>query len=314
MNNLLRLVPEYRDYVWGGQRLRPGLLTAEAWVVHETDRIANGPLAGMTLGEAAQAHGAALLGQNPLRRTGTRFPILIKLLDCHEWLSVQVHPDDEQAIRLEGPDQIGKTEAWYILDAQPEARLIAGVHAGTTAEALAHAIRTGAVADLVEYHAIQTGQIAFMPAGTLHALGPGLLVYEVQEASDVTYRIYDWGRPQRAGRLLHIEQSIAVTNPQAAGHIQPPVALKPADRQQLVQCPYFTLDILAAQAEPLDLDTHGQSFHAITVMEGQGVIECGDERLALNQFETVLVTASARSYQLHPNGPHGVRALKSSVE
>jgi mannose-6-phosphate isomerase len=311
---LLQLVPEYRDYVWGGQRLRPGTLTAEAWVVYENDRIAAGPLAGKTLGEAAQELGAALLGENPVRRTGTRFPVLIKLLDCNEWLSVQVHPNDEQAAQMEGPDQFGKTEAWYILEAQDDAQLVAGVHAGTTADVLAQSIRNGTIADHVEYHSIHTGNTIFMPAGTLHALGPGSLVYEVQETSDLTYRIYDWGRPQRAGRMLHIEQSITVTNPQATGQVQPAVELQPTDQQQLVQCPYFTLEILAAQTEPLNLDTRGQSFHAITLIEGQGAIECGDERVELQPFETVLVAASARSYQLRPIGPHGLRALKSSVE
>ncbi len=311
---LLQLIPEYRDYVWGGQRLRPGTLTAEAWVVYENDRIANGPLAGKTLGEAAQEMGAALLGENPLRCTGTRFPVLIKLLDCNEWLSVQVHPNDEQAAQMEGPDQFGKTEAWYILEAQADAKLVAGVRAGTSADVLAQSIRSGTIADHVEYHTIHTGDTVFMPAGTLHALGPGALVYEVQETSDLTYRIYDWGRPQRAGRMLHIEQSIAVTRPQATGQVQPSLDLQPTDQKQLVQCPYFTLEILAAQAEPLQLDTRGQSFHAITLIAGQGAIECGDERVTLNQFETVLVAASARSYQLRPIGPHGLRALKSSVE
>jgi mannose-6-phosphate isomerase len=311
---LLQLMPEYRDYVWGGQRLRPGTLTAEAWVVYENDRIANGPLAGKTLGEAAQALGAELLGENPVKRTGTRFPILIKLLDCNEWLSVQVHPNDEQAAQMEGPDQFGKTEAWYILEAQADAQLVAGVRADTTADALAQSIRNGTIADHVEYHTIHTGNTIFMPAGTLHALGPGSLVYEVQETSDLTYRIYDWGRPQRAGRMLHIEQSIAVTRPQATGQVQPAVELQPTDQRQLVQCPYFTLEILAAHTEPLSLDTRGNSFHAITLIEGQGAIECGDERVELRPFETVLVAASARSYQLRPIGPQGLRALKSSVE
>jgi mannose-6-phosphate isomerase len=311
---LLKLVPEYRDYVWGGQRLRPGTLTAEAWVVYENDRIVNGPLAGKTLGEAAQEMGAVLLGENPLRRTGTRFPVLIKLLDCNEWLSVQVHPNDEQAVRMEGPDQFGKTEAWYILEAQDGAQLVAGVRAGTTADVLAQSIRNGTIADHMQYHTIHTGDTIFMPAGTLHALGPGSLVYEVQETSDLTYRIYDWGRPQHAGRMLHIEQSIAVTNPQATGKVQPPVELQPTDQKQLVRCPYFTLEILTAQTAPFNLDTRGQSFHAITLIAGQGAIECGDERITLNQFETVVVAASARSYQLHPISPHGLRVLKSSVE
>jgi mannose-6-phosphate isomerase len=314
MNQLLQLKPEYRDYVWGGQRLRPGELTAEAWIVYEGGRIANGSLQDKTLAEAAQTLGAGLLGQNVLRRTGNRFPLLIKLLDCHDWLSVQVHPNDEQARQMAGPDQFGKTEAWHILEAAEGAQLIAGVRPHTTAEALAGAIRSGAIIDLVQYHRARIGDTIFMPAGTLHALGPGFLVYEVQQTSDITYRIFDWNRPASAGRALHIEQSVAVTNPLGTGEVQPGADLRPDERRQLVQCPYFTLDLLVAQSQPLLLDTRSQSFHAITVIEGQGAIECGDERVTLNRFESVLVAAQAGEYQLHPIGPQGVRALKAGVE
>ncbi len=311
MNNLLQLIPEYRDYVWGGQRLRPGTLTAEAWIVYEGDRVANGPLQGKTLAEVAQLLGADLLGQNAMTRTGTRFPLLIKILDCNDWLSVQVHPNDEQARRMEGPDQFGKTEAWHILDAADGAQLITGVKEGTTAEALAAAIRNGTIVEHAQYHSAHTGDTVFMPAGTLHALGPGFLVYEVQQTSNITYRIFDWNRPASAGRALHIEQSVAVTNPQGTGQVQPALALKPDDQRVLVQCPYFRLEILTAQSQRLLLDTRGASFHALTVIDGQGVIECGEERSVLKRFETVLVAASAGAYQLQPLG--SVRALKSSA-
>jgi len=312
VNNLLQLIPEYRDYVWGGQRLRPGTLTAEAWIVYEGDRIANGSLQGRTLAEAAQQLGADLLGQKTVRRTGTRFPVLIKILDCNDWLSVQVHPNDEQARRMEGPHQFGKTEAWHILEAAEGAQLIAGVKENTAAEVLAAAIRAGTISDHVQYHTACTGDTIFMPAGTLHALGPGFVVYEVQQTSNITYRIFDWNRPASAGRALHIEQAVAVTDPQGAGQIQPALDLQPGDQRSVVQCPYFTLDILMAQSHPLLLDTRGESFHAITVIAGQGAIECGDERIPLNQFETVLVAAKTGAYQLHPIG--SMRTLKASVE
>ncbi len=313
MNNLLQLIPEYRDYVWGGQRLRPGTLTAEAWIVYEGDRIANGLRQGRTLAVAAQQLGAELLGQDVVRRTGARFPLLIKILDCNDWLSVQVHPNDEQARQMEGPDQFGKTEAWHILEAADGAQLIAGVKEGTTAEALAAAIRNGTIIDHVQYHSAHTGDSIFMPAGTLHALGPGLLIYEVQQTSNITYRIFDWNRPASAGRELHIEQSVAVTNPQGTGQVRPAVDLHPDDQRLLVQCPYFTLELLAAQTHPLPLDTHGASFHALTVIDGQGAIECGAERATLHRFETVLVAARVGAYHLHPIGPQGVRALKAST-
>jgi mannose-6-phosphate isomerase len=313
MSKLLQLLPEYRDYVWGGQRLRPGTVTAEAWIVYEGDRIANGPLQDLTLAEAAQQLGVDLLGQNAMTRTGTRFPLLIKILDCNDWLSIQVHPDDEQARQLEGPDQFGKTEAWHILDAAEGAQLIAGVKEGTTAEALAAAIRRGTIVDLVQYHSTHTGDTLFMPAGTLHALGPGFLVYEVQQTSDITYRIYDWNRPASAGRALHIEQAVAVTNPRSTGQIHRTSDLHPDDQRALVQCPYFTLEMLTVQSQPLRLDTRGKTFHAITVIEGQGAIECGDEHVILNRYETVLVAARAGAYQLHPASPWGARALKAGV-
>jgi mannose-6-phosphate isomerase len=311
MNNLFQLIPEYRDYVWGGQRLRPGQLTAEAWIVYEGDRIANGPLQGRTLAEAAQELGVDLLGEEVVRRAGARFPLLIKILDCNEWLSVQVHPNDEQARQMAGPDQFGKTEAWHILAADAGAQLIAGVKAGTSAETLAAAIRNGTIVDHARYHAAHTGDSIFMPAGTLHALGPGFLVYEVQQTSNITYRIFDWNRPASAGRALHLEQAVAVTNPQSTGRLQPIGDLRPDDQRQLIQCPYFTLELLTAQSQSLALDTHGASFHAITVIDGQGAIECEGERIVLHRFETVLVAAKAGAYRLQPIG--SVRALKASV-
>ncbi|MBI3161203.1 MAG: class I mannose-6-phosphate isomerase, partial [Chloroflexi bacterium] len=218
----LKLAPEYRDYVWGGDRLRLGHVpTAEAWVVYEQDRIETGSLAGKTLGDVANEFGAELLGEKSITRTGRRFPLLIKLLDCAEWLSLQVHPNDEQAARLEGPGHFGKTEAWHVLDAQPDSKLIAGLKPNTDAEQLAESIRNGAVIDHVQYTAVSQGDTIFMPAGTLHALGPGLLVYEVQQASDLTYRVYDWGRPETETRKLHIEKSIAVARPGFAAPITP---------------------------------------------------------------------------------------------
>ena len=311
MNNLLQLIPEYRDYVWGGQRLRPGALTAEAWIVYEGDRIANGSWQGQTLAAAAQQLGADLLGAEVVRRTGQRFPLLIKILDCNDWLSVQVHPNDEQARQMEGPDQFGKTEAWHILEAADGAQLIAGVKDGTTAQALAAAIRNGSIIDHAQYHTAHTGDTVYMPAGTLHALGPGFLVYEVQETSNLTYRIFDWNRPASAGRALHIEQAVVVTNPLSTGQIQPAAELQPDDQRVLIECPYFILELLTAQSQPFALDTRRASFHAITVIDGQGTIACGDERVTLHRFETVLVAATAGAYHLHPIG--SVRALKASV-
>ncbi len=313
MTNLypLQLQPEYRDYVWGGDRLRPGHApTAEAWIVYEQDRVANGPLAGRTLAEVAVEAGVALLGERVTARTGQRFPLLIKLLDCAQWLSLQVHPNDEQAARLEGPDHFGKTEAWYVLDAAPDARLVAGLRPGVGPERMAEAVRAGSIMDLVQFHPVQRGDTVFIRAGTLHALGPGLLIYEVQQTSDLTYRVYDWGRPQSNGRVLHIDKSLAVMDPQAGGDVSP--AEDRRRRQTLCQSPYFRLELLAPSADPLALDTAGQTFHALTVVEGEAQVTAADHRLTLRPFDTVLMPASTGEYTL--TSVDRATVLKASVE
>ena len=311
-NSFLKLTPSYRDYVWGGERLRPGHYpTAEAWVVWEDNVIEAGALAGQKLGEAAAQFGEQLLGAKAMSRTGTRFPLLIKLLDCAQWLSLQVHPNDQQAVELEGPGQFGKTEAWYILDATPDAKLIAGVQPGTPPEALADAIRNATVIEHVQYAEVKQGDTVFMRAGTLHALGPGLLVYEVQQTSDWTYRVYDWGRPATEKRPLHIEKSILVTRADFTAPISPLPKIGDGTRHTLIQCEYFTLELLSARSNAIDLDTMGESFHAITLIQGKAALHANGEQLELDKFHTAVIPAATGAYQFQPL--IDCRALKSSV-
>jgi mannose-6-phosphate isomerase len=302
MPSLLQLLPLYDPRVWGGQRLKPSpeKPIGEAWVVYERDRITGGPLAGRTLAEVAEERGEALVGRQAFARTGRRFPLLIKLLDCAEWLSIQVHPNDEQAVHMEGEGQFGKTEAWYILEADEGARLIAGVRPGTTGDELAKAIRNGTIEAHAQYHSVHAGDTVFMPAGLMHALGPGLLLYEVQQTSDITYRVFDWNRPASAGRLLHVEQSVAVTDATLAGKAVPLSPLQAHDRRSLVRCPYFELSLLVSQEEPFQLDTQGESFHALTVIAGKAEVRCREEKVTLGRFESVVVSADAGAYSLNP--------------
>ena len=312
LNSFLKLTPTYRDYVWGGERLRPGHYpTAEAWVVWEGDVIESGPLAGKTLGDIAEQFGEALLGAKTTARIGTRFPLLIKLLDCAQWLSLQVHPNDQLAVELEGPNQFGKTEAWHILDAEPDAKLIAGLKRDTPPEQVAKSIRDGTVIDHVQYVNVKGGDTVFMPAGTLHALGPGLLVYEVQQTSDWTYRVYDWGRPATEKRPLHIDKSIRATRTDFTAPIIPPPTEGDATRHVLVECEYFTLEMLSAASNSIELDTKSESFHALTIIEGRALLKAGDERIELEKFQTAAVPAQVGIYQFQPLTD--CRALKSSV-
>ena len=312
LNIFLKLTPTYRDYVWGGEKLRPGYNpTAEAWVVWEDDLIESGEFAGKTLGEVAEQFGEAFLGSRVVSRTGARFPLLIKLLDCAQWLSLQVHPNDQQAIELEGAGQFGKTEAWHILDAEPDAKLVAGLKPNISPELLAESIRDGSIMDHVQYAHVSQGDTVFMPAGTLHALGPGLLVYEVQQTSDWTYRVYDWGRPATDKRPLHIDKSIKVTRADFTAPVTPMPDSANGTRHTLVQCDYFTLEMLSAQAKSIMLDTKGESFHAITVIEGKALLKAGNEQVELEKFQTAVVPAGVGAYEFSPLGE--CRALKSSV-
>ena len=150
-----------------------------------------------------------------------------------------------------------------------------------------------------------------MPAGTLHALGPGLLIYEVQQTSDLTYRVYDWGRPQTENRSLHIEKSIAVTRVDSRAPIIPMPDCRDATQRTLVECEYFTLDILCASTQRIDLDTKRESFHAITLIEGKAILSAGDESLELDKFQTTVIPASVGNYQFQPLTD--CRALKSRL-
>jgi mannose-6-phosphate isomerase len=295
---ILHLTPAIRNYVWGGCSLAPlagggaggDQPIAEVWAVHEDNPVCSGIFTGRTLAELCLEFPNEMLGTG--HRDG-HFPLLIKLLDCKQWLSLQVHPDDEQARLLEGPQFRGKTEAWHILEAQPDSQLIAGVKPNTPPEALRAAIGSEAILNLVEYHQAQKNDSVFMPAGTIHALGPGLLVYEVQQTSDLTYRVFDWNRPQTNGRVLHVEKSIAAVNPQAQSTI---IRCDHSETDlRLIESPYFRMERLLS---PQKRNTLGESPHILTVIEGRARISAAGSEVLLEKFNTVLITAACGPYRV----------------
>jgi mannose-6-phosphate isomerase len=307
----LLLETQYRDYVWGGSRLIPGKSPiAEAWVIFENDLIQNGPLAGKSLGQAVAFAGPALLGPQVYAKTGDRFPLLIKLLDCASWLSLQVHPNDEMAVRLEGPGQYGKTEAWHFLETDPGAEILAGLKPGTSCQTLEKGITKHKVLDLMERLSVKNGDSILINPGMIHALGPGMLVYEVQQTSDWTYRVWDWDRPASPQRQLHIEKSLAVSNPALTGTLIPTQPAPDGSQRLLVSCSYFDLSLLAAEKQPIQLDTRGETFHALTVITGSAHLEGRHWQQPLTRFQSVLVPADAGAYTLVPDGP--CQVLKAS--
>ena len=295
-----RLEPEYREYVWGGSRIRPDVgRTAEAWLVYENNMITEGPLKGVSLSDAAVQEGKSLLGRAVVEKTGKRFPLLIKLLDCADWLSLQVHPNNAQAEFWEGPGNFGKTEAWYIVDVARGAQLISGFKAGTTKEAITRAVGTSGLLELIERKDLKTGDAILISPGMIHSLGPGSLVYEVQQTSDITYRVYDWDRPMKAGRKLHLEQAADVLAPEVGGDLVSMDMAHPKG-EPLIACEFFALRVIMDNEIPVQYDTRFQSFHCLTMVEGEGIIEGDGWQRHLGKFDTLLIPASCGRYHIHP--------------
>lgn len=293
------LEPQYRDYVWGGSRLRPGTTpTAEIWAVYAEDRITNGIWAGKSLSEAAQEAGTDLLGCKVVAHTGLRFPLLIKLLDCAQWLSLQVHPDDHMAWELEGEGQFGKMEGWYFLEAEPGSEILCGLKPGTSAERLKQAISERTLLGDMQRLQIGSGDSILIEPGMIHAMGPGLMAYEVQQTSDWTYRVWDWDRPETSKRPLHIEKSLKAARPDLTGTLVPPPDHGFKGRYPLLDCKYFDLSLLAGNQTPFDLNTAGESFHALTAVGGPAELEGDGWQTTLEERQSLLIPAKLGSYRL----------------
>jgi mannose-6-phosphate isomerase len=308
----IKLEPQFHQRVWGGARLQPGVESiGEAWVIYEGNRVLTSPWEGKTLADLAAEMGEWLLGSASVDRTGSRFPLLIKLLDANDWLSVQVHPNDEQARNLEGDEHFGKTEAWHILDAAPDAEIIFGLTPGVGAAEFAAAVGEGRTLETIHRVSTTAGDTYFIPAGTVHALGPGLLLYEVQQTSDITYRVYDWDRPASEGRALHIAQALEVVTPESgARHHRLPSAT--AAVTQLVDSEHFILERRHVAAEPEAVTMDGRSFHAVTVIDGQATVSTGGHDADLGHFESVVIPAASGEYRILANEPATILVARTA--
>ena len=311
MSNLypLRFEPVLRRYLWGGRRLEtvlgkslaPGNDYAESWEVvdHGDDQslVAAGPLAGETLGSLVGQRGAELLGRHHPRPC---FPLLFKFLDARRTLSVQVHPDDARAARSDPPD-LGKTEAWVVLAAEPGSLIYAGLKPGTDRQALARELERGTTDLCLHRFEPQVGDCVFLPAGVVHSLGQGVLVAEVQQSSDTTYRVFDWNRVDADGkpRQLHIQQALEAIDYQA-GPVEPQ-SPQPTQRphvERLVACEHFVLDRWQIEApQPVGGDDR---FHIVAVLQGTVLMAADRSAEPLTKGQNALVPAATGPLPLTP--------------
>jgi mannose-6-phosphate isomerase len=312
--------PYLRPMVWGGRALGewygkalpdPGRY-GESWVVsahpHHVSRVAEGPHRGRMLTDLAAAHPAALYGAH-VPADGT-FPLLFKLLDCHERLSIQVHPDDERARRLTGGrEHFGKTEAWVVLAVAPGGTIHAGLKPGTSRSDLERHLAAGTLESCLHAFTPKPGDCIFLPAGTVHAVGGGVVMAEIQQSSDATFRLYDWNRPGPDGRLreLHVAESMASID-WTAGPVEPVIGVplsglpEGVTGDRLVQCAPFLLDRYRATG-PFALPG-ADTLSIWLVVAGAAELVSADGRYGrtFRQGETVLVPASAGPLTWLPAG------------
>lgn len=301
----LKLKPAFKDYLWGGTKLRDVYgkdcsfdKVAESWELscHKDGNsvIDNGEAKGMTLAEYIEKEGKTILGKNCERFEN--FPVLIKLIDAKDNLSVQVHPDNEYALRVEG--EYGKTEMWYIVDCDEGAELIYGFKGIVSKEEFAERIKNNTLLEITNSVPVKKGDVFFIRSGTLHAIGKGILIAEIQQNSNTTYRIYDYGRVGKDGkpRELHVEKAKDVTNLcPAKAYPETPVEQHDGfDIKLLSSCEYFTTYRVNVDSKA-EFEADEKSFNSILVLEGDPVIS-GNGTVNAKKGDSIFIGAGSGKY------------------
>ena len=299
---LLKLRPSFKDYLWGGHKLvdefnkeYDGDILAESWEMscHKDgpSYIVGGAFDGMTLSEYIEKNGKEVLGSNCDKFED--FPILIKLIDAKKDLSVQVHPDNEYALKNEG--QYGKTEMWYVVDCEPGAQLFYGFKSEISKEEFEKRIKENTLTDILNAVKVKKGDVFFIDAGTIHAIGKDILIAEIQQNSNVTYRVYDYGRKGADGkeRELHVDKAVEVTKrmPPTEKGFSPDIA----------SCEYFTVDKLYLDGEYFSKVSGmvtDKSFMNVLFLSGSGEIVCGEEKMSFKKGDSFFLTANSGEYEV----------------
>jgi mannose-6-phosphate isomerase len=304
----LTFQPVFKDYTWGGRNLAdrlgrtlPAGIVAESWEVaahpNGSSVVANGPLAGTELAALSALWGEALVGRRNRDAVARgRFPLLIKLLDANRWLSVQVHPDDTYALAHEG--EWGKTEMWVVLYAQPDAELIYGFAKPTDRAHFAEAIEQGEIEPWLQRLTVKAGDVIFVPTGAIHALGPGIIIAEIQQNSDTTYRVYDWGRP----RPIHVAQALDVLDfdlvrPTRFAPVDLPGAQVPTEI--IGSCRYFQTERLRMRpGQGWSGAADGSTLEIWGLLNGRATLTWAGEPVELHGVAWVVVPAGLGDFRM----------------
>lgn len=310
----LKFMPLYKNKIWGGNKIKelgfdydPLPNCGELWVLsgveYNESIVTNGFLAENNLSEVLEIYMGELIGERNYEWFGNDFPILIKLIDSADDLSIQVHPDDKLA-QSRGMDN-GKTEMWYIVDAEEGATIVNGFTKDTTPIEYTDALQKGKLEELLHKEEVQKGDTFFIPAGRVHALGKGILTAEIQQSSDCTYRIYDYNRPGEDGRLreLHTQEAMDAIQFEKVTDGRTHYLYSENKTVSLADTPYFTTNLIAL-TKPIRKDFHNlDSFVVYFCVEGIAAVKCMDEICPIHAGECVLIPAVADIVELFSEGP-----------
>lgn len=304
--------PVYKNYIWGGRSLErfrndlPEGIVAESWEVSShpdgQSAVINGDYSGWTLTDLYRKEGRAIAGNSLSQKDAERFPLLVKLIDAKNKLSVQVHPDDYYAGLYEN-GEYGKSEGWYIIEASPGAELIYGLTPGTSKESFRKALRKGNAENFLQSISVRAGDVINIPSGTIHAIGSGILLAEVQQNSNATYRVYDYNRVGTDGkkRPLHIKKALDVIDFHAEIHRVPSPGLKieidGGSRKISLANHYFALELYEINGIVKE-DSSYERFYIYTFFSGKGKLDYTDGSINLSAGESVLVPGSLGAYEI----------------
>ena len=304
----LSFAPIFKERIWGGEKLEKELhkpihqpLIGESWEVStvkgDISVIDNGTLKGTSLQALIEQAPEALLGSAVYKRFGTDFPLLIKFIDAAQDLSIQVHPND--ALAKARHNSFGKTEMWYIMEADPNASIIIGFNRNVSKEEYQSHLENKTLSQLLNYEKVSHGDMFFIPAGKIHAIGAGVLLAEIQQTSDITYRVYDFDRKDKNGnyRELHTELALDAIDFEQKDDFRKSYVKAENTVNPAVVSPYFTTDYLKINQE-MPLTLSGESFHIYMGVAGKGSLQYGDMELPLEKGQTVLVPACCKQINL----------------
>lgn len=303
----LQFEPILKERIWGGTKLKTYLkkpiisdITGESWeistVENDVSIIANGSFKGKSLNDLIAEFPDAILGDKVYGEFGKQFPLLFKYLDAHEDLSIQVHPNDELAKKRH--NSFGKTEMWYVMQADTNARLIVGFKEKSSPEEYLKHIQDKTIVDILDTKEVKQGDVFFLATGTIHAIGAGIVVAEIQQTSDITYRLYDFDRVDANGnkRELHIDLSLEAINYEIVDAQKSYSKIENVSNE-IVNCKYFTTNII-----PLDGNTtiykHGDSFTVYMCVDGDFQLTINDESYTYTKGDTILIPAALTDFQL----------------